>query len=582
MKSFLAIILLNIILLPAALATKNVCTITINSSAEQGVFQQTLPAQYKYTELIDYADKFNENETPWGWMNNACKKGVQCDILIISAHFGGTFFSHESRFSLPTDELEKMSCESACDGILKKPKEIFMFGCNTLAGKGKDSRTPQQYFDTLIRDGRSEQEARAGVAFLFSPIGSTYNDRMRRIFSETPRIYGFNTKAAIGETQAPFLKKYLTAAVKNGYYNEANFDKIDAKQNKLFIQTLTQLRSGATQVSGVNVQTSSSISSPLMTNSLDRLQTQPVCFFRSDKISDEQKLQWLDRKLNSTDSMTIIPEAQNYLTDLIEVSQKKLNTTESALLEKMQSNQKVQNQINSFMQFKDENFKHLQISLAQFSLFMNWSDANTYDQQMKKMVWGDLSVEMSASHKQQICDLDLPPMRNLNITNVPESRWTEIHFIQALYCARIQNENVHLKLWQTAIAASQVGNDKLIEAIGDTLRRSQAQSERFVQSLVLTIQEQTSSQLKQLAIQILGSILYTGRSSQQKNIIHVLAQNLIQTNKNIKNKSLYALCAIEKVNKDAIALLQQELQIANNNEQKALIEYSLEYIAKKP
>ena len=71
-------------------------------------------------------------------------------------------------------------------------------------------------------------------------------------------------------------------------------------------------------------------------------------------------------------------------------------------------------------------------------------------------------------------------------------------------------------------------------------------------------------------------------SSQQKNIIHILAQNLIQTDKSIKNKSIYALCAIEKANKEAIALLQQELQIANNNEQKALIEYSLQYIEKNP
>ena len=31
--------------------------------------------------------------------------------------------------------LEEASCNNSCDGILKKPKEVFFFTCNVLAGK---------------------------------------------------------------------------------------------------------------------------------------------------------------------------------------------------------------------------------------------------------------------------------------------------------------------------------------------------------------------------------------------------------------------------------------------------------------
>ena len=65
---------------PDALAGKRtVCTITVNSPDEKEMFRQRLPAdQYQFVELV-------ERGRP-DWLASACRKGVRCDLLVISGH----------------------------------------------------------------------------------------------------------------------------------------------------------------------------------------------------------------------------------------------------------------------------------------------------------------------------------------------------------------------------------------------------------------------------------------------------------------------------------------------------------------
>src|SRR3989344_803118 len=112
-----------------------VCTVTINSDNEAKLFKKKLK-NFEFLEIVP--QQTTESTASEHWFQEACAKLKEqkktCDLLVISGHFGGSFFgSSGKRLSLET--LEEMGCNNACPAIMSAPKEVFMFGCNTLAGK---------------------------------------------------------------------------------------------------------------------------------------------------------------------------------------------------------------------------------------------------------------------------------------------------------------------------------------------------------------------------------------------------------------------------------------------------------------
>lgn len=208
-----------------AFAKYNVCSVTINSSDERETFKRSLnPNDFNFIELTDFSDRTKAYDN---WFQNACQAGVQCDVLIVSGHFGGNFFG-DTNFTLNLKDLEEKSCNNRCAGILNHPKEVYLFGCNTLASKDKDTRTPEQYLDVLVHEGVARLEAERIVAARYGPFGSSFRDRMERIFENVPAIYGFSSVGPLGEHVSRSLGRYLRSlgdfkahldAVQPGYKN---------------------------------------------------------------------------------------------------------------------------------------------------------------------------------------------------------------------------------------------------------------------------------------------------------------------------------------------------------------------------
>jgi len=126
----LAITLLVFASTDVALAQKKtVCTVTVNSADEKEAFRKALgPGQYDFVELVEHGRP--------DWLESACRRGVRCDVLVISGHYdgGNEFFSDrtEAREYLPVDELERVSCNGSCPGLFSQLKEVHLFGCNSL------------------------------------------------------------------------------------------------------------------------------------------------------------------------------------------------------------------------------------------------------------------------------------------------------------------------------------------------------------------------------------------------------------------------------------------------------------------
>ena len=82
--------------LKASVKKPTVCTITINSSEEKEVFQSYLAEDFNLREgVIETASGNIRTANPQEWFISACQAGVECDVLVVSGHFGGIFLAHQ-------------------------------------------------------------------------------------------------------------------------------------------------------------------------------------------------------------------------------------------------------------------------------------------------------------------------------------------------------------------------------------------------------------------------------------------------------------------------------------------------------
>jgi hypothetical protein len=189
-------------------APRTVCTITVNSEDERNTFRRHLPeTRYRFVELV-------QRGRP-DWLEASCRAKVQCDVLVISAHFdgGSTFFSDRVDASehLTVAELERVSCNGKCPSLFAKLKEVYLFGCNTL-NPSPQGNAYSEVVRGLLREGRTPAEAEREMRSLTATGGEASRDRMRQIFAGVPVIYGFSSTAPLGAVAGPVLDRYLRAS----------------------------------------------------------------------------------------------------------------------------------------------------------------------------------------------------------------------------------------------------------------------------------------------------------------------------------------------------------------------------------
>ena len=191
-------------------AAQTVCTITVNSPDEKQLLRKRLPpGRYEFVELV-------EKGRP-DWLRAACTRRVQCDVLVVSGHFnaGDTFYSDriDTPDHLAIDELERAACSDSCPGLFTRLKEVYLFGCESL------NPDATKYSSSHGESGR---------------------ERMRRIFSHVPSIYGFSSAAPVGPTAAMLLGRYFDSGGGASFGSGAH----DSRMLSVFS------RNGMTRVSG--------------------------------------------------------------------------------------------------------------------------------------------------------------------------------------------------------------------------------------------------------------------------------------------------------------------------------------------
>lgn len=183
-----------------------ICAATINSDNERKIFEEQIKknpnAFNPVVELTSFGDESD-------WFSEACKSGIRCDQLIISGHFGGSFFGTSGK-ELGLDLIEEKGCAKTCEGILSHPYEVFLFGCNTLADKTLDSRTPDQYLQVLLSDNIPRDQALMIVESRYGLTVEANRTRMSRAFTGAQKqLYGFSSIGPSGKNVEGFLTDYF-------------------------------------------------------------------------------------------------------------------------------------------------------------------------------------------------------------------------------------------------------------------------------------------------------------------------------------------------------------------------------------
>jgi hypothetical protein len=56
--------------------------------------------------------------------------------------------------------MEEAACQTRCDGLFHHAQEVYLLGCNTLATKNEDRRTPSEYLQVLLDHGSTARRRR--------------------------------------------------------------------------------------------------------------------------------------------------------------------------------------------------------------------------------------------------------------------------------------------------------------------------------------------------------------------------------------------------------------------------------------
>lgn len=420
---------------------KTFCSITLNSSDERDLFRQHLdPAEWNFQELVPEAQPHNRVKEKNHWLKQSCEKGLQCDVLVVSGHFAGSFFG-TSPYRLSMEDLEELSCDDSCDGLMKQPREIHLYGCNTLATKEKDSRTPEQYMEALLRDGIPGEEASQIVSYRYSDFGDTFRSRMETAFSDVPQIYGFSSKSPYGKNIRPMLDRYLQGTRER--YSFRGFEKLFSR--------------GSSQSFQKNVDLFRELKLTKLVQSTGRKnqasKKSPYCVLRDEKKSVADRLKFLKDLFESGRAMEQLAHIERFLQSLQAVRNEPI--VQQALTQMAQS-RSVQSQLKKVLSMNGSVYLPAKIQVLNSMVEMGLISGVARNSKINELL--NLDEPMLDEHRAMLCSIGSEI--HLPVETIPAARWNEMNFLTALMCLKSSDPGIQAKM----IEVMQTHSDPAIRA----------------------------------------------------------------------------------------------------------------------
>jgi len=399
---------------------KTVCTITVNSADERETFRRNLPPdQYQFVELV-------ERGRP-DWLASACRKGVRCDVLLISGHFDGgdEFYSDkvDARESLPVDEMERVSCSDSCPGLFSQLKEVYLFGCNTLNAEAVKSASAE-VARSLVRSGHSAADAAQLAQVLSERHAGSNRERMREIFKDVPVIYGFSSKAPLGRSAAPVLERFL----QTGGIGDIATGQPSARLLALFAPVSMTVASG------------------LADSDPDAAHRRDVCHFSDDRLSPAQKLDFVHTLLqrDMAEVRMFLDHLEKYSPALVETT--RAEALASQALDRISIDKSARDRYFAFMRDADQgSVRARMIGLAERLGWLTPAEKRTetiamIDDRLARPVVGMQDVDLVCTlNREHGLDDALAAL-----AKVPADRMRDVGHAGVLACLGSQSARAHV------------------------------------------------------------------------------------------------------------------------------------------
>ena len=363
----------------AGAAKQTVCTVTVNSSDEKEAFRRSLSAEkYQFVELIEPGRS--------DWLASACRRGIHCDVLVISGHHDGEsgFFSDsvEKDEYLSPDQMEHASCSDSCPSVFDNLKEVYMFGCNTLNPEPVRSASAE-VVRSLERSGRSHADAERVARALSERHADSTRERMRLIFRNVPAIYGFSSVAPLGPTAGSLLSKYFRA----GGTSEVASGHASAKLLASFSgHSLTVVRG-------------------LKDRDPQSAYRRDVCQFFDDRLSAAQKLAFIHDLLHRdiAEARMFLDKIDSYSASLTDAERSSPEVTKA--LDKIASDTATRTR---FMEFaRDADLPATRARMIEVATRLGWLDREQRKQELVAMIRDQLAKNaVGPGEVDLVCSID--------------------------------------------------------------------------------------------------------------------------------------------------------------------------------
>jgi hypothetical protein len=282
---------------------RTVCSATLHSEDEIATLRAHLPEdEFRFVELTELEAGGGERSSD-DWLGAACRSGIRCDVLVVSGHFGGSFFGDSGR-TLSLADLEAHACHDDCSGILADPTEVFLLGCNTAASKAGDHRSPDEYLRVLREDGIPRRSAERIVESRYGPLGTSFRARMERVFAGVPHLYGFGSVAPAGPTAAAALGRYLGKVLEGSRSYGAHLERMasgDRRENRALARAFRH----TTFVESAGMSTEGEAAS----------QRELVCSLYDETRPAEDRLEVVETMAEDPAFLTYVPSIERFFGD---------------------------------------------------------------------------------------------------------------------------------------------------------------------------------------------------------------------------------------------------------------------------
>ena len=499
-----------------AIGKYQICSITINSSDEIEIFKEELGTKdFDFIELVPLSVESRPNNVHW--FTDACNKGYQCDVLVVSGHFGGLFFGENHNYILPVDIMEKQSCSKSCAGVLSNLKEVFLFGCNTLAGKNSDQRTPEQYLKVLLDHHMARDMAETVVAARYLPFGLSFQEQMQWVFQST--IYGFTSLSPLGRFIRRPLGNYLTAIERHYGSYKSYLDQIRPQSINPFIhQTI-----GGTiaEVKGIGPDNPRV---PLF---------QKMCQLYKDTENPRTGMQVVEELMDSGEG------PKSYLAIKDFMSRNRNPTGESlVILDRIKGNPSFKTDFQILYGQISPRLPYVRIQFLNFLMFFDWISDTFYRTELKantlKMIQRptseayDFVTALVYDEKIPLEELDL------GAEDIPRGFYTNIWSALILETLNVQDYLVHRRLMNSCL--SQITKDVVIcYQVLKSLGRMRVNDSLIIDKMV----ELMNMQHRGLTYYSIYGLAYSG--VQRKDVHLAIAGHIQHPDKWIQLQSIRAL-----------------------------------------